>query len=352
MRLTVCTCLCLIYTFLFLTQTNIAESQATEQTFKQFSISECLTIGCSDEEGTEKDPAFFYSLSSLDCDNEGNIYVLDRKDCCIKKFDRCGKFIKRFFQKGDGPSDLSNPFGMAINRFNNHIFILQNYGFHFKECDTEGAHIKYHQLPQQFFGIFTFYSADEYFYKNITAREGEFNALIMASLTQKKNLKEYVPVQMRMELNINQYFSIHQNLIWTSPANDMLILAFDIKTGEKVQEIAIPGEFKTNTLIQKKTANDVYLTYPIIYNLAQPFFIEDQLFILLILQDFAKKDGELDRLPVKWERSIYQVNDGKFSELLTLKNSDDLYIGTVYQSRVFLYSNEPYSRIRVLEFKK
>jgi len=321
-------------------------------TIIKYNIKEILTIGVKDDEGTENDPYRFYSASKIDCDIEGNIFVLDSKDRCVKKFDSSGKFIKRFFQHGEGPEDISNPFGLSINRFSNHIFILQNYGFTLKEFDLNGKYFKYHTLPQQFFGYFYFINDDEYIYKNSADRDGKFNALIMASIKQKKNIREFAPVEMRMELNIKQAFAVQNNLIWTSMANDMKLIAFDIQTGNKVQEIQIPGKFKTNSLIEKGKANSSKLIYTVIYNIAQPFVIDDQLFVFVILQDYKKKNGELYRFPVRWRHTIYQVNGSHFQELLILKDSEDLYVGNVFKNRLFLCGNEPYSRIRVLEFEK
>jgi len=89
-----------------------------------------------------------------------------------------------------------------------------------------------------------------------------------------------------------------------------------------------------------------------LYNVAQPFVIDNQLFTLVVLQDYREKNGKIDRFPIYWKRIIYQVNGSRFIKLGELEKSEDMYIGTVSKNRLILYSNEPFGCVSVVDFKK
>ena len=72
-------------------------------------LEEDLTIG--EEEGREE---YMFTNIIFDVDNEGNIYVLDTKQCNVKIFDKRGKFLKMFGKKGQGPGEFTSPRGIQI----------------------------------------------------------------------------------------------------------------------------------------------------------------------------------------------------------------------------------------------
>jgi hypothetical protein len=320
---------------------------------KKYVYTELFTIGVDEPKDKKEEPYQFYQISSIDCDKAGNIFVLDYNATCVKKFDQNGKFIRRFFRKGKGPKEISNAFSIAINRYSDHIFILQDYGFTLKEFDFEGNYVKYHVLPRQFFGKFHFLEEDKFIYMNSVTREDKFNNFHTANIVQKKILKEFAPVEMQHELNFKQYFAVTGSpVLWTSRGNEMTLLAFDLNSGKKMQEIRIPGNYKENKLLETSGSADMKLVIPILYNVAQPFVIDDQLFTLAVLHEYREKNGEIERFPINWKRIIYQVNGSRFLKLGELEDGEDMYIGTVWETRLILYSNEPYGCVKVLGFKK
>ncbi len=70
-----------------------------------------------------EEPYSFGVVRSLAVDEAGNIYALDEKDIRIKVFDKNGKHIRSFGQKGQGPGDLDNPSGITINRSRNALMV-------------------------------------------------------------------------------------------------------------------------------------------------------------------------------------------------------------------------------------
>jgi len=66
------------------------------------SLEEELTIGKTKE---GKEPVFF-SISGIEVDSDGNIYVLDGRARKIKVFNKDGKNIRSFGRKGQGPGEF------------------------------------------------------------------------------------------------------------------------------------------------------------------------------------------------------------------------------------------------------
>ena len=319
---------------------------------KKYSYSEVFTIGIDQPEKEKDEPYQFYQIISIACDKEENIYVLDYSAICAKKFNRDGTFLKRFFRKGKGPKEISNAFSIAINKQREHIFILQDFGFTLKEFDMKGNYVKYHVLPRQFFGKFSFLDKDKFICMNSVPKKDEYNNFHIVNVNEKKIIKQFSLIEMQHELNFKQYFDVNgDSILWTSRGDEMKLVAFDLKTGRKVQEIRIPGKYKENTILETGSGN-TKLVIPILYNVSQPFVIDNQLFALVVLQEYKEKNGKIDRFPKNWKRIIYQVNGNRYLKLGELEDSEGMYIGTVSKNRLILYSNEPYGRIKVLDFKK
>ncbi len=326
-----------------------------ENTAPKYRFTELFTIGTKESDSEEKtdDPYLFYMITSIDCDKDQNIYVLDYQAINVKKFDHCGKYITTYFSAGKGPQELANPYEVSINQYTGHMFILQDFGLTMKEFDQEVKELRYFKLPQQFFGYFFFLNAEEFVYLNAVPYSKQFHNFKIANVVQKKILKEFAPVEMDSDINYKQIFSVSENLVlWTSRGNDMTLLAFDLKTGNQIEEIRIPGNFKKNKMMTTPGSGDQTMYIPILYNVAQPFVIDKQLFVLVIIQEYEEKDGKINHFPVKWKRILYQVNGANFVNLGELKDCEDLFYGNVSKNRLFLYSNEPYGRIRVFEFNK
>jgi hypothetical protein len=55
------------------------------------------------DDDTLPEDLFFESPSTVSCDLEGNIYVVDSGAKNIKKFDAQGKFLKIIGREGQGP---------------------------------------------------------------------------------------------------------------------------------------------------------------------------------------------------------------------------------------------------------
>lgn len=72
-------------------------------------LREDLKIG-----GEEVEDFVFSEIMSAQVDEEGNIYVLDSKEACVKVFDKDGKHLRTFGKRGQGPGELQFPTRMHL----------------------------------------------------------------------------------------------------------------------------------------------------------------------------------------------------------------------------------------------
>jgi hypothetical protein len=62
----------------------------------------------------KKEEEIFSEIFSFAVDDEGNIYLLDRKENKILVFDKKGKYLRTFGKKGQGPGEMSGPVGIHL----------------------------------------------------------------------------------------------------------------------------------------------------------------------------------------------------------------------------------------------
>ena len=79
--------------------------------------------------------------NSIGLDQKGNLFILDSKESIIKKYNKYGKFIRKFGRKGRGPGEFlsSNKLGIAPN---GDIYIYDSMSFHFCVFNNYGKFIK------------------------------------------------------------------------------------------------------------------------------------------------------------------------------------------------------------------
>ncbi len=78
---------------------------------KKLILKEVLSIGV--KEGDEN--LIFNEPVDVGVDKEGNIYVLDKGNCTIKKFDKNGKFLQVIGRKGQGPGELLDSMDIEVD---------------------------------------------------------------------------------------------------------------------------------------------------------------------------------------------------------------------------------------------
>ena len=314
---------------------------------------ELFTIGVDDEVEKELQPYHMSKIIGADCDCNGNIYVLDYYDVCVRKFDKNGSFLTRLFRKGKGPEELSNSAAITINRYNNHIFILQDYGFTLKEFGAKGQFLATHSMPKQCFIQFRFIGEDRCICTNAVPSTKSYENFHIFDVSQRKIIRGIAQISVPLEYNHKQHFCISDDsILWTSCGDKMTLLGYDLKTGKKTREVRIPGKYSENKLKKIIIDKNSSMVRPILFNIAQPFIIDSQLFVLVAMNNYFGQDGRIQKFPVSYTRTIFQVNGSQLKKLGDIAGADGMYIATTWKNRLLLYSNEPFARVKVLEFTK
>lgn len=78
-------------------------------------------------------------------DEEGNIFILDAEDYCVKKFSSEGKYISRFGRQGQGPGEFQYP--MMINCRGRRLLVTSMPSV-FRLFDLNGQYIDLFRVPQ------------------------------------------------------------------------------------------------------------------------------------------------------------------------------------------------------------
>ena len=83
-----------------------------DEAFKSIEFVEDLSIGI--EEGKEN-YMFTYPID-IDSDSQGDIYILDHKECTIKKYDANGNHIINIGREGQGPGEFQMPLCLEVSQ--------------------------------------------------------------------------------------------------------------------------------------------------------------------------------------------------------------------------------------------
>lgn len=82
----------------------------------------------------------FYKISDIKVDSEGNIYVLERGQKRVQKFDNKGNFILTIDAEGQGPGELKNPIALFVTK-DYYIYVLDNENLRVSKFDPIGIFI-------------------------------------------------------------------------------------------------------------------------------------------------------------------------------------------------------------------
>lgn len=88
---------------------------------------------------SEDENLLFVFPISVARDGGGNLFVLDRRDFCIKKFDRNGNFLMKFGRQGQGPGEFQYPMRLGIGGENR--LIVQCMDWTYQIFDFMGQYV-------------------------------------------------------------------------------------------------------------------------------------------------------------------------------------------------------------------
>lgn len=133
----------------------------------------------------EKQEEILFKITDVKADRDGNIFIVDYGNNCIKKFSFSGKFLKEVGRKGQGPREMINPLNIDIDQKGN-IYVIDRGNRRINVYDNDLNYLRTIKLDnsisiENFFilpedKLLVFRSArvieDEYFY--LFSNKGEY----------------------------------------------------------------------------------------------------------------------------------------------------------------------------------
>jgi hypothetical protein len=167
-------------------------------------LEEELSIGREDDENY-----LFYDPRNISVDEQRNIYILERGNHRIQKFDKDGNYLQTIGKKGQGPGEFERPYSLVLDK-NNNIYVSDRRKIHF--FNHTGEFVKTIPLSDQV-NDFTI-SHDGNIFGLMTQRiERERTRLIVEMNSEGKILKNIAQLAevtqvMRKSENVTSRFSI------------------------------------------------------------------------------------------------------------------------------------------------
>lgn len=167
-------------------------------------LEEELSIGREDDENY-----LFYDPRNICVDDQGNLYILERGNHRIQKFDKDGNYLQTIGKKGQGPGEFERPYSFVLDR-NNNIYISDRRKIHF--FNSAGEFVKTIPLSDQVNNFFISHEGN--IFGLMTQRiEKERTRLIVKMNPEGKILKNIIQLAevdqvMRKSGNVTSTFSI------------------------------------------------------------------------------------------------------------------------------------------------
>lgn len=283
-------------------------------------------IGVERANSAKDQPYQFSRIISVDCDSVGNIYVLDDKASTVKVFLKNGDFLKEMFRQGKGPEELNGPRRICINKFSDHLFILQERGYQIKEFDKEGNYIKLFALAEPFFHYYNFIDHDRLVYVSKGTFEDKiYHSLKILNLRTLRIEREFAPTERHSMANVYQRFVIRDNILWTSPGDGMEIIGYDLNTGEAVATVPLPEVYHQHEIAAFPIPGGER-RYVLIHNYSQPFSINGEIYTFVARQEFIPKkeitrENIGDMLKTR-HVSIYKLENSGIKKIIEITDLD------------------------------
>jgi len=307
-------------------------------------------IGINEAKTEQEKPYQFSSIHSVDCDYEGNIYILDGKEDCLKVFDRNGKFIKTLLTKGKGPQEIINSYKISINPFTGNLFVLQEYGYQLKEFDPSGEYIKLYTLPEQILYYFDFMDQAKLLFISAQKRpqENTYNNFKILDLKTLKIEKEFAPASRASVINGLMRFVVKNGTLWTCPGDEIKLAAYDLNSGKEMKTIQIDEKYRKYKILRGQN-----WIRGVFYNYAQPISISNKIYVIGTQIEYSGDDSlEAVHSPISQKFFVYSLENAnlvKLKELTELADKELVFLRCVWKNRLFFYKQEPYPQVRILE---
>ncbi len=94
---------------------------------------------------SENENYMFYMPSGIAEDSKGNLYVIDRGNYRVQKYDKSGKYLATLGGKGQGPGEFTLPVGIAVDN-NDNIYVADHGSLRLEVFSPDGKSLKSHKL--------------------------------------------------------------------------------------------------------------------------------------------------------------------------------------------------------------
>ncbi len=320
---------------------------------ESLSFSLVTTIGINEAHSEEEKPYQFSYISSVDCDTDGNLYVLDSKDVCVKVFDQDGNFLRKMFRGGEGPEELSSPYRIYFNEFLDHLFVLQRHGYELKEFDISGNFIKHYGLPEQFTQYADFVAKNKLLYisKGVYGEDSYSNFKIIDLDTLRIEQKWAEATRNMME-NSYQRFVIKDGVLWTCPGDLMELVGYEMESKKKISTITIEEEYEKSEMYVKQLGSGTGYMILKIYNFAQPLLVQNKIHVLVTKQELISDSDKWIGHPKNRNVGLYFLKEDRLIKTAKLPELGFFIVyQTIWKNRLILTSSgyDEYPKIVILE---
>ncbi len=156
---------------------------------KQLRIEEIQSIGVYEGD----DDYIFANIHDVAITPNGNLYICDWGDQCIKVYDKNGVFIRKFGREGEGPGEFRCNHRIEINKENQLYVMDVIYNRRISVFDTTGNFINSFQLPSSHMNEMKLKSTGEIIVLNMSSPLNDFSSYIFHFDEKGNVLKSYSP---------------------------------------------------------------------------------------------------------------------------------------------------------------
>ncbi len=153
-------------------------------------------------ESSPEDSIYFQSIVDVLEDEDGNVYILDKKGSALYKYDFSGNFVSQLCSKGMGPGEVNLPNNMCFTEKGN-IIIADSENEKFLEITKNGEYVRSMKSPFYQGGFIFSYGTDYLVATNQGMMFGDYAEnylyVVSDSLKIKKRFGEPVKTDQMME---------------------------------------------------------------------------------------------------------------------------------------------------------
>jgi len=290
----------------------------------------------------------FSDISSVDADEEGNIYVLDGREAVVKVFNASGLFLRKLLRPGPGPEEIWHPFKVKWNRYRKTLFVLDQYGYSLKEFSPAGKELKKYPLPGQMWGFFSFAEADRFFFLR---ESGDRKSVLISQYDLTTNRSsEKISTGIPFAITLSRPgFVVSGDKVWLCSEDRMQLFSYSLKDGRRIDRLDLPEEYRPFRVIKTPERQ---LT--VVFQYGVPIVFDGSLHVLVFRYRYSGDsfrtltDGEPEATSVQ----LYRLRSGRLEKRADLGSHEgDVSLGFAHDRRLAFFHESPYPQVKILDLQ-